>query len=40
MVNNVEMLRIPNFEVKVTNAANADQESDLTPSPQNRCGSN
>ena len=24
MVNNVEMLRIPNFEVKVTNAAKAD----------------
>ena len=34
------MLRIPNFEVKVTNPAKADQESDLTLFPQNRCGSN
>lgn len=32
MVNNVEMLHIHNFEVKVTNAAKADPASDLTPS--------
>ena len=39
MVNNVEMLRIHNFEVKVSTAPRLIWP-DLTPCPQNHCGSN